>query len=41
MKKVCDLVMFTLFFSSLAGLGFTSGVFFFFGVAKLIARALA
>jgi len=40
MKKVCDLVLFTLFFSSLAGQGFTAGVLCFFGVAKLLARTL-
>lgn len=41
MKKVCDLVLFTLFFSSLAGLGFTAGVLSFFGIAELIGRILA
>ena len=38
MKKVSELAMFTLFFSSLSGLGFTAGVF---GIARLLARALA
>jgi|GEM_PF-894929 len=41
MKKVSELVMFTLFFSSLAGLGFTAGIFCFIGVARLLARILA
>jgi hypothetical protein len=40
MKKVFELVMFTLFFSSLSGLGFTAGAFCFFGVARLIARTI-
>jgi len=39
-KKVAELMMFTLFFSSLAGLGFTAGALCFFGVAKLLARTL-
>ncbi|HAT3456162.1 sodium:solute symporter [Citrobacter sp. Cpo142] len=41
MKKVSELVMFTLFFSSLSGLGFAAGVCCFFGVARLLARILA
>lgn len=40
MKKVAELVMFTLFFSSLAGLGLTAGVLCFFGVAQLLGRVL-
>lgn len=40
MKKVCDLVMFTLFFSSLTGLGFIAGVLSFFGIAELIGRVI-
>ncbi|EEP9438272.1 sodium:solute symporter [Salmonella enterica subsp. enterica serovar Reading] len=38
MKKVSELVMFTLFFTGLAGLGFTAGVFVFVGTARLIAE---
>lgn len=41
MKKVSELAMFTLFFSSLSGLGFTAGVCCFFGIARLLARTLA
>lgn len=41
MKKVFELVMFTLFFSSLTGLGFTAGVLCFFGVAKLLGGILS
>lgn len=41
MKKVCELVMFTLFFSSLSGLGLTAGFFCFIGVARLLGRILA
>ncbi|ECO0851680.1 sodium:solute symporter [Salmonella enterica subsp. enterica serovar Newport] len=40
MKKVFELVMFTLFFSSLAGFGFTSGVLCYFGVAQLLSEML-
>lgn len=40
MKKVFELVMFTLFFSSLAGFGFTSGFFCYLGVAQLISEKL-
>ncbi|EHL2771753.1 sodium:solute symporter [Salmonella enterica subsp. enterica serovar Hvittingfoss] len=40
MKKVFELVMFTLFFSSLAGFGFTSGVLCYLGVAQLISEKL-
>ncbi|WP_191923163.1 sodium:solute symporter [Pantoea agglomerans] len=36
MKKVCELVMFTLFFSSLAGLGLTVGFYSFIGVASML-----
>ena len=32
MKKVAELVMFTLFFSSLAGLGLTAGFYVWIGV---------
>jgi hypothetical protein len=41
MKKVCELVSFTLFFSSLSGLGLTAGFFCFLGVAELLGRVLA
>ncbi|SWY00467.1 Uncharacterised protein [Klebsiella pneumoniae] len=41
MKKVFEVVVFTLFFSSLSGLGFTAGVCCFFGFARLLARSLA
>lgn len=40
MKKVSELVMLTLFFSSLSGLGLTTGFFAFIGVARLIARLI-
>ena len=36
MKKVAELVMFTLFFSSLAGLGFTGGFYSFIGVSRML-----
>ena len=32
MKKVCELVMFTLFFSSLTGLGLTAGFYTWIGM---------
>jgi len=32
-KKVAELVMFTLFFSSLTGLGLTAGFFCFIGIS--------
>lgn len=41
MKKFSELVMFTLFFSSLSGLGFTAGALCFFGIAKLLVRIIA
>lgn len=41
MKKVCEVVLFTLFFSSLSGLGLTAGFFCFLGVAELLGRVLA
>jgi hypothetical protein len=41
MKKVSELVVFTLFFSSLTGLGFTAGVCCFVGIARLLTRTLA
>lgn len=40
MKKVCDLAMFTLFFSSLTGLGFIAGVLCFLGIAELLGRII-
>lgn len=41
MKKVSEVVLFTLFFSSLSGLGLTAGFFCFLGVAELLGRVLA
>lgn len=41
MKKVSELAMFTLFLSSLSELGFAAGVCCFFGIARLLTRALA
>jgi len=41
MKKVSELVMFTLFFSTLAGYGLTAGFFCFIGLAHLLGRVLA
>lgn len=38
MKKVSELVMFTLFFSSLTGIGLTAGFYCFIGVFKLLWR---
>ncbi len=40
MKKVAELVMFTLFFSSLAGMGLTAGFCSFIYTAKLLARVI-
>ncbi|MBG6246998.1 MULTISPECIES: sodium:solute symporter [Symbiopectobacterium] len=40
MKKVSGLVMFTLFFSSLAGVGLTAGFYCFIAVAHLLSRLL-
>lgn len=40
MKKVFELIMFTLFFSSLAGIGVTAGFYCFVGTAALIGRAV-
>ena len=36
MKKVFELIMFTLFFSSMAGFGLAAGFFSFLGTAELI-----
>ncbi|WP_455853158.1 sodium:solute symporter [Pantoea endophytica] len=36
MKKVAELVMFTLFFSSLSGLGLTAGFYSFIGVSRML-----
>lgn len=41
MKKIIELVIFTLFFSSISGLGLTAGFFCFIGVARLLGRAMA
>ncbi|MGP0904042.1 sodium:solute symporter [Serratia sp. CY76391] len=38
MKKVFELIMFTLFFSSLSGFGLAAGFFSFLGTAELIGR---
>ncbi|QLJ67777.1 sodium:solute symporter [Serratia marcescens] len=40
MKKVFELIMFTLFFSSLAGFGLAAGFFSFLGTAELIGRII-
>lgn len=40
MKKVAELIMWTLFFSSLAGFGLTAGFYSFVGVAALIGRVI-
>ncbi|HAK1936752.1 TPA: sodium:solute symporter [Salmonella enterica] len=40
MKKVFELVMFTLFFSSVAGMGLTAGFFCFIGIARLITEII-
>ncbi|MEI2630078.1 sodium:solute symporter [Erwinia aphidicola] len=38
MKKAAELVMFTLFFSSLGGFGLAAGFFSFLGFARLLLR---
>lgn len=40
MKKVFELIMFTLFFSSLTGFGLAAGLFSFLGTAELIGRII-
>ncbi|MGW8665715.1 sodium:solute symporter [Serratia ureilytica] len=40
MKKVLELIMFTLFFSSLTGFGLAAGFFSFLGTAELIGRVI-
>ncbi|KLP40835.1 hypothetical protein [Enterobacter ludwigii] len=40
MKKVSELALLTLFFSSLAGLGFTAGVISFIGFAQMMVGIL-
>jgi hypothetical protein len=40
MKKVSELIMFTLFFSSLAGLGLAAGFYCFVGTSALIGRVI-
>lgn len=40
MKKVAELVMFTLFFSCLAGIGLTAGFYCWLGVPELIVGAI-
>lgn len=41
MKKISELVMWTLFFSLLTGVGLTAGFYCFIGTAKLIVRVIA
>lgn len=41
MKKALELVMWTLFFSALTGMGLTAGIFCYLGIAELIARLVA
>lgn len=41
MKKVTELVMWTLLFSSLSGIGFTAGFYCFIATARLIARVIS
>ncbi|MGO3396471.1 sodium:solute symporter [Serratia proteamaculans] len=40
MKKVSELIMFTLFFSILAGIGLAAGFYCFVGTAALIGRVI-
>jgi len=40
MKKVSELIMFTLFLSSLAGIGLAAGFYCFVGTATLIGRVI-
>lgn len=41
MKKVSELVLLTLFFSTLVGFGLTTGLVAYFGIARLIVRAIS
>ncbi|EOC0699982.1 sodium:solute symporter [Salmonella enterica subsp. enterica serovar Kokomlemle] len=41
MKNVFEQVVYILFFSSLAGVGFTAGVLCYFGVAQLLSEVLS
>ncbi|KAA5923427.1 sodium:solute symporter [Pantoea sp. Bo_2] len=40
MKKVSELALLTLFFSSLAGMGLTTGFYCFFAVCDLLRRMI-
>ncbi|WP_158784643.1 sodium:solute symporter [Pantoea sp. BAV 3049] len=40
MKKVSELIMFTLFFSVLSGFGLTAGFYCFIGVCQLLWRVI-
>jgi len=40
MKKVAELVMFTLFFSSMGGFGLAAGFFSFLGFAHLLSGVI-
>ncbi|KLW33700.1 sodium:solute symporter [Enterobacter hormaechei] len=41
MKKISELMMWSLFFSLLTGIGLTAGFYCFIGTVKLIARVIA
>ncbi|KZQ05958.1 sodium:solute symporter [Enterobacter roggenkampii] len=41
MKKISELMMWSLFFSLLIGIGLTAGFYCFIGTVKLIARVIA
>lgn len=41
MKKFSELVIWVLFFSTLAGIGLTAGMVCFFGTARLIVRVIS
>lgn len=40
MKKLSELIMFTLFFSTLSGIGLTAGFTCFIGVSKLLLKVI-
>lgn len=40
MMKVSELILFTLFFSVLSGIGFTAGFYFFVGICQLLRRVI-
>lgn len=40
MKKATELMIWTLFFSSLVGMGFTAGAFCFLGSAEFIGKLM-